>query len=211
MFLTLSEFECLFGVIPEDDLKKLLKIGPFNRLKNKEAPSIRPMVVELLALSQKEREEWINEAMQSVAGVFPERKAMLERLQQQFPNDEGILVSCFLRYKVIPPGRCFAIGAGVPHAYLKGTCFEIMKNSDNVVRLGLTPKLKDVETMLAIMNDQIGLDGFEVPKSPLGFVWNNLRLHPTEVGEEGKLMVASQSIGVVLSGHLKCASSDFSV
>lgn len=34
-----------------------------------------------------------------------------------------------------------------------------MKNSDNVVRLGLTPKLTDVETMLSIMKDTPGTDG----------------------------------------------------
>lgn len=72
----------------------------------------------------------------------------MKKLHEQFPFDEGILVSCLLKYKVIPPGKCFAIEAGVPHAYIKGTCLEIMKNSDNVIRLGLTPKLKDVKTML---------------------------------------------------------------
>jgi len=53
-----------------------------------------------------------------------------------------------------------------------------MKNSDNVVRLGLTPKLKDVETMLKIMKDQIGLDGLEVEKTQHGYIWNKLVLSP---------------------------------
>jgi len=38
-----------------------------------------------------------------------------------------------------------------------------MKSSDNVVRLGLTPKLKDSETMLEIMNDTLGQTGIHVP------------------------------------------------
>jgi mannose-6-phosphate isomerase class I len=37
-----------------------------------------------------------------------------------------------------------------------------MKNSDNVVRLGLTPKLKDIPTLLEIMNDTIDLDGINI-------------------------------------------------
>lgn len=94
--------------------------------------------------------------------MFPNRKLLLLKLQDQFPYDEGILVSCLLKHKIIGPGHCFAIAAGVPHAYIKGTCLEIMKNSDNVVRLGLTPKLKDVKTMLEIMNDKVGLDGLKV-------------------------------------------------
>jgi mannose-6-phosphate isomerase len=58
-----------------------------------------------------------------------------------------------LRYKKLPAGECHAIEAGLPHAYLRGTCLELMKNSDNVVRLGLTPKLKDITTLLEIIKD----------------------------------------------------------
>jgi mannose-6-phosphate isomerase len=86
----------------------------------------------------------------------------------------GILVSCLLRYKKLPAGECYAIDAGVPHAYLKGSCMEIMKNSDNVVRLGLTPKLKDIPTMLEIMNERIGLDGIKVESFDHGYQWNGL-------------------------------------
>jgi len=38
-----------------------------------------------------------------------------------------------------------------PHAYIFGDCIECMANSDNVVRLGLTPKLKDSETILKML------------------------------------------------------------
>ena len=58
-----------------------------------------------------------------------------------------------------------------------------MKNSDNVVRLGLTPKLKDVKTMLEIMRDEVGLDGKKVEKTPAGYIWNNLVLNTIEVKE----------------------------
>jgi mannose-6-phosphate isomerase len=67
-----------------------------------------------------------------------------------------------LKYKKLPAGECYAIEAGLPHAYLRGTCLEIMKNSDNVVRLGLTPKLKDITTLLEIIQDQEGVDGIKV-------------------------------------------------
>ena len=61
-----------------------------------------------------------------------------------------------------------------------------MKNSDNVVRLGLTPKLKDVETMLKIMKDQVGLDGLEVERTEHGYIWNDLVLNPQELKGEVK-------------------------
>ena len=48
-------------------------------------------------------------------------------------------------------GKWFLIDAGVPHCYLQGELMEIMVNSDNVVRGGLTPKLKDIETLIEIL------------------------------------------------------------
>ena len=74
-----------------------------------------------------------------------------------------------------------------------------MKNSDNVVRLGLTPKLKDVDTMLKIMKDDIGLDGLEVERTDKGYIWNNLILDPQELKEEAKeIKLKQQSIGIVV-------------
>jgi len=48
-------------------------------------------------------------------------------------------------------GEWFWIPANVPHAYIYGELCECMINSDNVVRGGLTPKLKDVKTLLEIL------------------------------------------------------------
>lgn len=48
-------------------------------------------------------------------------------------------------------GEWFTIPPDVPHAYIRGELCECMINSDNVVRGGLTPKLKDVQTLLQIL------------------------------------------------------------
>ena len=53
----------------------------------------------------------------------------------------------FLEYHQFAKHQCFYIPSKIPHAYIKGECFEIMKNSDNVIRLGLTPKLKDLKVI----------------------------------------------------------------
>lgn len=45
--------------------------------------------------------------------------------------------------------------AGIPHAYLKGNIVECMANSDNVVRVGLTPKFKDVKTLIDILTYEL--------------------------------------------------------
>ena len=43
------------------------------------------------------------------------------------------------------------MNADEPHAYIKGDCIECMANSDNVVRLGLTPKFRDTDTLLSML------------------------------------------------------------
>lgn len=43
------------------------------------------------------------------------------------------------------------INPGVPHAYISGDVIEIMRNSDNVIRLGLTNKVKDVHSMVDVL------------------------------------------------------------
>ena len=45
-------------------------------------------------------------------------------------------------------GQGVFLDAGIPHAYLKGNIVECMANSDNVIRAGLTPKFKDIETLM---------------------------------------------------------------
>jgi mannose-6-phosphate isomerase len=72
--------------------------------------------------------------------MSPEKVSLINRLALEFPNDIGLVVCCLLNYRSLPINSCFGIDAGVPHAYIKGECFELMNNSDNVVRLGLTPK-----------------------------------------------------------------------
>ncbi|MBN2414692.1 mannose-6-phosphate isomerase, class I [bacterium] len=68
-------------------------------------------------------------------------------------DDAGLFALFFLQPVQLQPGEGMFLGAGVPHAYLKGTIVECMANSDNVVRVGLTPKFKDVETLVSILRD----------------------------------------------------------
>lgn len=81
-----------------------------------------------------------------------------------------------------------------------------MKNSDNVVRLGLTPKLKDIPTLLEIMNETIGLDGIKVQKSNEGYQWNGLIINEFEhfSQEEVDIDVKYLSIGIVLEKQFNC-------
>ncbi len=67
-------------------------------------------------------------------------------------DDVGLLTLFLLNLVHLAPGEALYVEAGVPHAYLKGNIIECMANSDNVVRVGLTPKFKDAGTLLEIID-----------------------------------------------------------
>jgi len=54
------------------------------------------------------------------------------------------------------PGESFFMAANEPHAYVAGEIIECMACSDNVVRAGLTPKFKDVETLVQMLTYTTG-------------------------------------------------------
>ncbi len=58
----------------------------------------------------------------------------------EYPQDPGCLLTLFLDVVHLAPGESIFVPAGVPHSYIRGTGIEVMTSSDNVLRLGLTPK-----------------------------------------------------------------------
>jgi len=77
-------------------------------------------------------------------------------LEKQYPGDVGVLAAYFMNYVKLSPGEALFVGANEPHAYLSGECIECMATSDNVVRAGLTPKYRDVQTLCSMLtHDQV--------------------------------------------------------
>ncbi|MEU9981915.1 mannose-6-phosphate isomerase, class I [Streptomyces sp. NPDC050856] len=72
-------------------------------------------------------------------------------LAHHFPGDPGVLAAMLLNHVRLQPGEAIHLGAGVPHAYIGGLGVEIMANSDNVLRCGLTPKHIDVPELLRVV------------------------------------------------------------
>lgn len=63
--------------------------------------------------------------------------------------DRGIFSVFLLNLVVLRPDEAMYLPAGELHAYLEGSGIEIMANSNNVLRGGLTPKHVDVPELLA--------------------------------------------------------------
>lgn len=67
---------------------------------------------------------------------------------KHYPNDVGLFAPFILNTIELRPGEAMFLYAGTPHAYVKGTALEVMANSDNVLRAGLTPKYIDVDELI---------------------------------------------------------------
>ncbi|MFM4667854.1 mannose-6-phosphate isomerase, class I [Aeromonas media] len=75
--------------------------------------------------------------------------ALVLSLFDQHPGDVGLFAPLLLNVVTLQPGQAMYLDAGTPHAYVHGTGLEIMANSDNVLRAGLTAKHLDVDELLA--------------------------------------------------------------
>ncbi|WP_429119973.1 mannose-6-phosphate isomerase, class I [Aeromonas allosaccharophila] len=74
--------------------------------------------------------------------------ALITSLATQYPGDVGLFSPLLLNVVTLQPGQAMFLDACTPHAYVRGTGLEIMANSDNVLRAGLTPKYIDVAELL---------------------------------------------------------------
>ena len=66
------------------------------------------------------------------------------RLAALHPGDVGVVVALLLNRLVLQPGQAIYAPAGRIHAYIRGAGVELMANSDNVIRAGLTRKRVDL-------------------------------------------------------------------
>ncbi|MET9231923.1 mannose-6-phosphate isomerase, class I [Lentzea sp. NPDC003310] len=84
-----------------------------------------------------------------------ECRTILE-LGESYPGDAGVLAALLLNRIVLQRGEAIHLPAGNLHAYLRGTGIEILANSDNVLRCGLTPKHVDVPELLRVLDFTCG-------------------------------------------------------
>jgi mannose-6-phosphate isomerase len=89
-----------------------------------------------------------NRLQSTDAGSHSDKDCLFLRIFAQFPGDVGTLAVFFLNHLKLEPGEAIYLAANEPHAYLSGELIEAMASSDNVIRAGLTPKLRDTQVLL---------------------------------------------------------------
>jgi mannose-6-phosphate isomerase len=152
--------------------------------------------------------------IRALIGRDDPRLAGVQLAATDYPDDVGVLLALLLNHVRLEPGEAIYLGAGNVHAYLRGMGVEIMANSDNVVRCGLTSKHVDVDEVLRITDfrelpeprrQAVG-GRFDVPVPD--FALTRLELdEPTGLHDPGPLIVlltsgAAEVGGVALTpGH----------
>jgi mannose-6-phosphate isomerase len=167
LLCALTPFEILAGLRPPSDAAALLRALA--------VPELAPLAAELAAATTAQALSralaailtWpapgdlvsavvpACAALASARGPYAAACAAAVRAAGEHPGDLGAVAMLLMRHAVLPPGQAVFMPAGGLHAYLHGTGVEILANSDNVVRAGLTGKHVDVPELLALLDPAV--------------------------------------------------------
>lgn len=155
----IEPFYALNGFRPVDEMAKLLvRFCPVSLRSEIDALSrtpvaagIRALFHTLMTLREDRRHGIIAEVTDNAQSIDLEEARWVEQLHGKFPNDIGILSPLLLNLIRLEPGEAMFLPAGRMHAYLYGTGIELMGNSDNVLRGGLTRKHVDVDELMRVL------------------------------------------------------------
>lgn len=114
--------------------------------------SIKHFFENLMTLGDNLRKRLVEQAIEKadIINSTIEQQWMV-RLQAKYPGDICVLSPAFLNLIQLNPGEALALESSLLHAYLEGVGIELMANSDNVLRGGLTPKHVDVPELLSVL------------------------------------------------------------
>ena len=190
LLYALTPFEVVAGLRTPADAADLLRTLAVDRL--------QPLVGELSAATGSKpwrarlRRSWSGAAEPGRAGLVAEVVAACSRLAASgsevrpayadacaavvrvaadHPGDLGIVALLLMRHVVLQPGQAVFMPAGGLHAYLRGTGIELLANSDNVVRAGLTGKHIDVPELLKLVDPVVSVPVIAPRVLPDGIAW----------------------------------------
>jgi mannose-6-phosphate isomerase len=148
LLLALTPFEALCGVRPIDDTATLLHELDLHAQARVLAADGVAAVVEDIYRGDLDPAPIIDACGRSAR---PEA-AWVTRLAERYPGEPSVAVTLLLNLVALEPGQAIRLEAGNLHAYLSGAGIELMGNSDNVVRGGLTSKEIDVDELLRVFD-----------------------------------------------------------
>lgn len=166
LIVALSPFRALAGFRPAGRTYELFNaLGGLHRyspmlVAECEEESLRAVFTSLISLPSTVRLNLLAEVGEAARGLaksgapawMVEVAETFLQLAARYPGDVGPLAALMLNHVTLPPGGALYLDAGQPHAYLSGLGVEVMANSDNVLRGGLTSKHVDVPELARVLN-----------------------------------------------------------
>jgi mannose-6-phosphate isomerase len=142
--LSLTEKNCPVGLAAELDMLK----------KQPDSRGLKRFFTDLMSMDSGRQKRVVDEAVHNAHQYSDEDFVFfwMTKLSNEYPTDIGILAPLLLNLIELKPGEALFLPAGELHAYLEGVGMELMANSDNVLRGGLTPKHIDVPELLKVLN-----------------------------------------------------------
>ncbi|KAJ1750777.1 Mannose-6-phosphate isomerase [Coemansia sp. RSA 989] len=171
MSIALTDFIALSGFRPLEQISEFLTTYPeFNALVPNSSSAfkqaalagsdaekrmaLKGLFAELMNAHKDDVQVQLDALVQRVSGE--KEAALVQRLSKEYPGDVGCFCVFMLNVLELKPGQAFYMGPNDPHAYIYGDCVECMATSDNVVRAGLTPKLRDVPVLIDMLTYDYG-------------------------------------------------------
>ncbi|KAE8223802.1 hypothetical protein CF319_g3216 [Tilletia indica] len=180
MAIALSPFRGFCGFRPLSDIFNFVQdvpelrtlVAPADNLQERvaeagqDATKSKPVLREIFGSLMKAKKEEIDLQAESIVARYTaalqnqnaealeipaELAQLVVTLNEQFPSDVGIFCTFILNVVELQTGQAMFLQANEPHAYLSGEIIECMAASDNVVRAGLTPKVRDVDVLVDML------------------------------------------------------------
>ncbi|SJL83412.1 mannose-6-phosphate isomerase, class I [Vibrio palustris] len=139
-FRNFTEILNLFKSIKSETLLPLIQRFSIDQT----ASGLEKFFVTLLSLSGQQKKLALNDLLSFAQRKTTDISELILELSQTYPGDIGLFTPLLLNIITLNPGEAMYLEARTPHAYIKGTGLEVMANSDNVLRAGLTTKHIDV-------------------------------------------------------------------
>lgn len=150
-FRKISDILSLMEKICPHGMKKELN----NLQKQPDSLGLKIFFNALMTMDHKRQTEIIDDAIMNILKRLSEDDPVFKwmiNLHSEYPTDIGVFSPVFLNLVCLEPNQAMFLPPGVLHAYLDGMGVELMANSDNVLRGGLTPKHVDVSELMGILN-----------------------------------------------------------
>lgn len=232
IMVALSEFWLLHGFLTEDKLRKVLNSVPEFKefLPVFDSESYLGLYRTVMEQTEEETNRILKPLVDRILPLY--KKGELSKSDPAYwaakvidtsddeAIDKGIYSIYFFNIVKVEKGEAVFQDAGIPHAYLEGQNMELMANSDNVLRGGLTPKHVDVPELLKhvtfeatvpnILKGEAQSDGLErIYKSPApDFELSQIKLSNNNVYSSTS---SSAQILMVLEGDVELSEENENV